>query len=776
MHSVRSTLLAGVAMTSGLVMGVPGAATAQDAVGGAVEEVVVTAQRREQRLQDVPAAVSVVSGQALERGGLRNLEELGARLPTVKIVQGAGADLVNIRGVGSGGNTGFEQAVATFVDGVYRGRARSIRASLFDVDRIEVLKGPQSTFFGNNAIAGALNITTRKPGTTFGYNLTALTAPSDGEYAIEGGVTAPLSDKLSIRLAGKLYGQDGYIYNSITNADGPHVRESVGRFSIRWEPSENFRSDFRIDAGQSNTQGAFNNELLKCPPDPAYGAARGPCAAYLAASGGVIDAQLNYRSALPDTYYDYRFQEAAWTNSLQLGSHSLTSITSYFHHDADLLVQLIPIPLPGIGGGGNMPSSAVEDYRQISQEVRLQSASGGFFEYMVGGYYSQGHLGLGGLTGFYFNPFGSFVPQFYNAGSPIAGLIDMTQRDSTKSAFASATIRPVQRVRVNLGLRYSVVDKTAHRANVLGVAGPIPYIENFVPGSPAAQTAVRNILGGNANDFAQPSRTDKKLMPSVGVQYDVSEQVMAYVSYTRGFKAGGYGSSAIGDVFGPETVDAYEAGLKSTLFDRRLTLNLAVFQSDYKGLQESANIFLPSGSIQTAIRNAAGARSKGVELGGTLRITEAVAFTGDVALLDAKYTSYPNGSCTIFGTLTAGCVQNLSGKRRPYAPTFSGNAGFNVTLPLAGFELRLDPSLYFTSRFYQSGTIDPLIVQPGYVKFDARIGFGPADRRWEVALIGKNLTDKLTASGRGPVSAAGGTISASPDRPRSVAIQVSLRN
>ncbi|HEX7819781.1 MAG TPA: TonB-dependent receptor plug domain-containing protein [Sphingobium sp.] len=181
----------------------PLAAHAQTSDDPGAADIVVKAQRREQRLQDVPISVSVVGGEALRSGGLTSLEDVSARLPAVRIAQAVLADLINVRGVGSGNNPGFEQSVATFVDGVYRARSRSTRAALFDVDRLEVLKGPQTTFFGANAIAGAFNISTRKPGRDFAYNgLTSYDFVTD-EYIVEGGVTVPLSETLSVRAAAR---------------------------------------------------------------------------------------------------------------------------------------------------------------------------------------------------------------------------------------------------------------------------------------------------------------------------------------------------------------------------------------------------------------------------------------------------------------------------------------------------------------------------------------------------------------------------------------------
>jgi len=744
-------------------------------VGGNVEEIVVTAQRREQRLHDVPVSVSVVSGDALERANLRSLDDVSQRLPNVKITGGQAADVINIRGLGSGQNAGFEQSVATFVDGVYRGRSRAIRAALFDIERLEVLKGPQSTFFGANAVAGAINIATRKPGNSFDYNFSALYG-SDREYSVDAGVTAPISDKFSIRLAGRLNGMNGYIYNSHLDQDGPRLREELGRISFHWEPTETFSSDLRIDKGRSRTRGAYAAELLECPPGAAFGGPRGLCAAYIA-RGGVVEDDLNGRASISDTHFDYDFTEAAWTNRLDLGPVTLSSLTGYFDHDVDGLVQAIPIPPSNAAtGAGTLPIPNFEAYHTFSQELRIQSNGGGPIEYMAGLYYSSGKLKYNNYTGFFFLPFAARLPQFYAATDQIAANVGSNQKDETRSAFASVTIRPVKALRVNLGLRYSDVEKSAVRYEIIGTSpGPIPTDANFRASSPAAQAAMAAVLGGQLGPYADPDRHYRKLMPSAGLQYDVSTELMAYANFSRGFKAGGYGAGALIDEFNSESVDAYEAGLKYAGMGNRLNINVAVFRSDYSDLQEATVVVTASGTPQTLIRNAAKARSQGVELGASLKVSSLLTLNADVAYLNAKYRDFPNGACTSLQSLVAGCLQNLSGKSRPFAPKFSGNVGASLVVPVRNLELRVDPSLYFTSRYFQQSTADPLLAQDGYAKVDLRVAIGAPGRRWELAVIGKNLTNKRTASFRTTFAATQGSVYALTDRDRSVAVQFSMR-
>lgn len=741
---------------------------------GETPDIVVTAQRRVQRLKDVPVSVSVVSGDSIARNGLTSLADVTQRLPNVKITSGGNSDFINIRGVGSGQNPGFEQSVATFVDGVYRGRSRAARAALFDVDRIEVLKGPQTTFFGNNAIAGALNITSRTPGNTLDYNASAL-AGSYGEFQLESGVSAPLTDRLSVRVSGRYSGGDGYLENVFTNRDGPRLREYIGRIALAWSPTDNFESSFRFDRARTRGQETYSAQLLNCP--------NASCGVF----GGVLvpgfDDQLDKRSAAPESYNRYDFKEAAWTNTLDLGPVSLTSITGYFSHDFNQLTQQIPVPTRGVGGGGLLPVNTAEDYESYSQELRLQSATGGTFEYMVGAYYMHGDLDTNLYTGFRFpvmtpgGPllFGQFLPGVYTASSPISVNLPTSQIEKTKSVFGSLTIRPINRFRVNLGLRYTVVDKSATRAIIFGTSDADPAV-NFVAGPAIANTVYGAITSAQLTDFAQPTRRDKKLMPSVGVQYDVTPDIMTYASFTKGFKAGGYGFAQRGDIFNPETVKAYEIGAKASLFDRSVNANLSLFLSDYSNLQESNTLFV-NGQILTIINNAAEARAKGVEGSLSWRVNSMLSFNVDAAYLDARYRSYPNASCTIGQQLAAAgapCVQSLEGRRRAYAPEWSGSVGASLNIPLDNVQLRIDPLAYFTAKYFVSPTADPLLQQSGNVKFDLRVGIGPSDRRWEMAVVGRNLSDRITSSFRSSASLPG-SVYALTDPVRSVAVQFTIR-
>lgn len=728
-------------------------------------------------------SATVTSGEELEQRNIQNLQSLAYRLPSVRISTTPVADYVAVRGVASSLNLGFEQSVGTFVDGLYRGRSRSTRAALFDVERVEVLRGPQTTFFGNNAIAGAFNIATRKPSGTLEANAQAFYAPVGEEYSIEGGVSIPLNDNLAVRLAARQSGMDGYIENENLGTTEPHLNERIGRLSAVWQPSSSIETVVRLDLGQNRNRGILSNQILSCPPEPVYGAASGVCARYLAASGGSVDDELDRVSAANPSFFDYDFIEAEQSTTIDLGRNSLILTTGYFDHNYDLVNDVVPVPasMGGsvIGTSQAVPARFLEDFEQFSQEVRFQSDESDRFEYMAGIYYSHSNLSVLGYQGFFQAPFGQiFGSGVYSPETPIAVQISNREVATNWSIFGSATLHLAEAFRLNLGLRYSIVSKDATREASAGSSIDIPGPDNFVPGPPAFQNAALTGLGADIGDFAFNSRTDRELMPSVSVEYDLASDVMVYASYTHGFKAGGFSGYFSSSIFDPELVDAYEIGLRSQLFNRRLTFNLTAFYSDYTDLQETTTIILPSGGNRQVVGNVAGSVSKGIELSTKLSIMPGLDLSADVSYLDATYTDYVSAPCTVLQQTLNGvpCFQDLSGKRRAFAPEWSGSVAARYVYDISeALQVRLSGSIYFTSMFFAQPLADPELSQDGYTSFDARIGVGPGDGRWELALVGKNLSDTTIGSFWQPTPTSPGSYQAILDPPRSIGIQLSFK-
>jgi outer membrane receptor protein involved in Fe transport len=784
--------------------------------------IIVTAQGREQSLQDVPISVSVLSGETLVEQGVTDLQGLSTKVSNVKITTGSLVNSINIRGVGSGENPGFEQAVATFADGVYRSRSRTTMAALFDVERVEVLKGPQTTFFGANASAGALNISTRKPNGTFEYDASALYEFNHGEYDVQGGVSFPVSDSLSARVAGRLAGMDGWI-DLPNESEGPQEDTVQGRLSLRWEPSATWTTDFRIDGVRTRIDDFTPFQLAKCPP-PAGFPVSGVCQAIIDTNGAVdgdsrFDNTLDFHAEPGDSFSNFDFVEIALNNSWDVGPGTLRSITAYSDMSVSNLGSLVPTLYATPSGNEPFPVEATEDYEFYSQELRFESATGGLIEYLAGAYYHHGRLDYTTHAGFFFNPapfpsfptlmetvFGVDIPNF-DVATPLTGYVESSQKEETFSAFAALTINPADNLRINLGGRYSNISKEATRRQIIGtsvnaddetfVAFPdtiynanIDINGDFVPDIVVPMTIGQMFCGlvsCDLGEFAEPKVDNDKFMPSAGVQFDVAPDVMLYANYSMGFKAGGFSTTSTASTFGPEEVDAYEIGMKSKLFNGNLTLNVAAFRMDYQGLQETTF----DANLASSIDNAAGARSEGVEVGVSWRLSDYLTFGADVAYLDAVYTDYPNGECTKISRYVPanpanpagpsvcaanGGVQDMSGKRRSWAPEWSGSVRFDAAVPVGNGELQVTPSLDFSSWFYMTATADDLLRQKGYAKANLRIAYGPSEGPWQVALIGRNLTNEVTTSYRLGVPGGDGSTSNLVDRGRSIGVQFVIRH
>lgn len=769
----RSKFLVGLL---GSTLLAPVVAHAQASQGPEITEVIVTAQRRSERLQDVPVAVSVTTGATLERQAIHSLADLSARQPDLRVVGGTSADQLHIRGTGSGFNGGFEQSVGTFVDGVYRSRARASRVSLFDIDRVEVLKGPQTTFFGANAIAGALNITTRRPGESFAANASALYSPSDGERNFEAGVSAPVSSTLAVRIAARWSGMDGYS-KSPRDVDGPDLNDKQGRISAVWRPAEAVEVFARFDKARMRDKGLFNYEVVGCPPRVNV-PANGNCLAALTNFGPVEDT-LNGRSqgALSGRFA-LDMEESVVAARVDLGGAELISTTAYLEQTATTVSDTGNLPgVTSIGTGTRTPSQPMENFKQFSQELRLQSSWDHPLQYMAGVYYERGDLATSNYIGVFTAPLGALVPGVYTATTPIVQNYRMYQISHTFSGFGSLSYKLSDALSVTGSLRYSRIRKTASRSVTMGTgSGFYPGPDDYVPGPAAAQAILLAATRTNPANFANPRRVDRKWMPSVNVKYNLSSDVMTYASFSKGFKAGGY--SFVGtDVFDPEYVNAYELGLKARWLDRRVMTNIAAFRSDYRDLQEAQNIQTIAGSVLT-ISNAAQSRAQGIEFETQVQVTDEVSLFGNVAYLRSKYRNFTNASCNPLqlAIQPVGCVQNLSGHVRPYAPDWSGSAGIDYTRPVAdNLKLNANALVYFTGKYFNQSAMGDMVLQRGFAKVDARVGLGTLDGKWEGAIIAKNIFDKTTAAFMNYASGSAGSSAVIIDRPRSIAFQVNYR-
>jgi iron complex outermembrane receptor protein len=746
--------------------------------GTELQEVTVTAQKREQRLQDVPISAQVVSGQALTQYNFTSLGALTQTVPGVLVVDQGPASELFIRGIGSYGNASFDQSVATFEDDIYHGRSRMSLSPFLDLDRIEMLKGPQSTFFGNNATAGALNLVTRKPGDTFDASARALYGMF-GTYAFEAAVGGPVTNVLGLRFAMTENGTGGWIHNVYTDDDAPKEHNQAARLTVAFHPIEELDARLKIEGSEHAHTGApIDNPFLvtDCPPPAPY-VAGGLCMAALAQHVptypyGNVGTQ---NAAAPGQGNWFSTFEDVLTVSYQKWSHTFTSVTGFYnyHHSENFNIDQTPANLLAIYVG--------EKYHQFSQEFRVASASDQPVQYLGGVYLQTDQLDPNpdstslGTSYFFLKPLLSDILPLAPY-LPVGQSQAFSQEEHVYSLFGALDWNVTDTLKLSAGIRGSEVKKNATISHYYGTATQ-PY-GGLMPLPAEAVPSLSSILGSLPPAYTG-QRADHARMPSGRIQYQIDPQVMTYFSYARGFKAGGFnGSDTTGNAasvpFQPEYVNAYELGAKSEWLARRLLVNIDVFRSNYRDLQSPVTLLSPSGVLESVVRNAASARTQGVELAVEWFASDRMQLRANASYIDAYFLNYKNGPATLAQQFQDIESRDLSGQSTGISPPLSASLTATLTQPLPrslNFIAEVNP--YFSSRYDMMD--DPLGHQTSYIRLDGRIGIESPDEHWTLEFIGKNLTDRQIIQIVAGTSLAPGTRYVTVEAQRNVVLQAQYR-
>jgi iron complex outermembrane receptor protein len=671
-------------------------------------EIVVTAQKREQSLQDVPISMEVVTGQTLQDFSATNFRDVMNYVPNVFVQSTAGNDTIYIRGFGSPpANFSFDQSVSLYVDGVYAGRNRQAMAPFFDIARVEVLRGPQGALFGKNTPAGAVSIVTAGPTSSWEGEVTALYNFDEEGYDIQGHVSGPISNTLGIRLAGRLQNQDGYIKNLATGNDDPKIENQLIRLTARWEPTSTFDLTAKVEYAHFHRTGGITvSSPLKTEQQPKL-------TRYLEDSALGEEGDRN-KSFLAST-----------TANLAIGDHTLTSVTGYSWFRSAMINGFDQQTPTGAIVPNSVYNSYPERFHQFSEELRLLSPVGQTFEYIVGAYYDTSKYQLDQLGGFNIAALNYF------------GLLHTTykQRAHTYSVFGQGTLHATDSLRVIGSLRYTSTHKEGD------FRGKLEY-------GPFALRPVNTVATG---EF-----TEGLLDPSLTVQYDITPDIMVYATYGKGSKSGGFVSNTYGTTdatfrFRPERSRNYEVGLKGAFLDRRLDINVALYDTQFKNLQVS--VYNPTTSTYLT-GNAASATSRGIEASINFVPSRHFDISASGAYQDLKYDDYPGAACLATQPISecnpavpaSIAANNLAGFSPVLASKFSGNIRAHAMFDMPS-DLKLDATAVLggRSKYFNADNQDPFFgVQKGYAKLDARLQVSPQDERWHIALVGKNLTNQLT--------------------------------
>jgi outer membrane receptor protein involved in Fe transport len=736
------------------------AATAQEQM--ALEVIQVTAQKRSENAQETPISMNVLSSDDLKEKSIEKIDDLQYAVPNLHMTETGISTQMFIRGIGTGNNQGFEQSVGQYIDGIHYGRQQLLRMPFLDLERIEVLKGPQSIMFGKNSVAGALNLSSAKPTQDTEIHLGLQYQPTINATEFTGMVSGALTETLSARLAVRDYSEDGYIENTFKDRDETIREETAVRLSLLWEPSDTMNFLFKIEHDEFDGTGR-QIEVIKDEPSlagsPIPGATFSQILGALGHPDAISDSELNYeRQADAEESNNNSLDNATLTANFKLGDYTLTSVSGFVSYDfvetCDCDYTAAPIFSVFID----------EEYEQFSQEIRLVSPVGEKFDWLGGLFYQTSELSfddnikipsnsvLGSLSG---GALSSLTGQ--GAGRNYQLDTDMF------SAFFQGRYHFTDALTLTLGARFTSEEKTSSRVmNITDLeTGDIttnpmaPALFDVVFGIQSVQSPLSpqgHNLSGN--------RDENSFTPLINISYKIDQKIMAYVSATTGFKAGGFDARA-NNVnsweFEEEEATAYEMGIKSLLLDDTLEVNLSFYRTEYDNLQVSQF----DGVLGFNVGNAKETVVQGVEVEGRWIIFDGLSMQYGLAYLDHEYKDFTNGNChsrqVPDGDIGADGNQlcDYTGKSGQYTPKFTASIGFDyfTEVSFLGFEyFRTTLGLYHSAKQNVDVNLNPLYEVDAYDKVDMRIAL--ESENWNIALFGKNITNEevLTYVGNNPLS------------------------
>ncbi len=692
---VKTALLAGAAWSALSTFAMAQDAAPQDGAS-TLDDVVVSARRRDELLKDVPISVSAIGEERLEQTGASDITALQQQTPnaTVQVARGSNSTLISfIRGVGQQDPLwGFEPGVGLYVDDVYVARPQGAVLDIYDVQRIEVLRGPQGSLYGRNTVGGAIKYVTNtlssEPaltlrGTYGSYNQVDLMAVG----------SVPLADNFRVGGAIASYQRDGFGTNLTTGAEHYNKDVLAGRLSAEWEPRDDVSIRLAYDRVQDDSNPRHGHRLV----------------AGATPAGAVLPNVYDTRAGLGDVN-SVESQGASATVAVELNDNwTFKSISAWREGETTTVIDFDNTPAATL----DIPGFYADD--QFTQEFQL------LFDFdriqgVAGVFYLDGHAE------------GAFDTILAGAGIVI-GTNGQVNTESW-AGFADVNFDLTDRLHLGVGMRYTVDDKTGtvFRANYLGATR-----SPLLGGTVRAPLLVRSNYT-NSKDFSQ-------FTPRIALSYDLTDDLTTYASYSQGFKSGGFDMR--GDViltpntvngYDPETVDSYEIGLKGSL--DRLSFSSAVFYNEYQDQQVTTQV--PSGaSIASFVDNVGSSTFYGAEFEGRLRILDNLSANFAVGYLHSDFKEFLRYNLTtmVFEDISNQVVlQN--------APEWTGYLGFTWTGDVAGGALAVTPSVSYRGDSSMFEFPNPILDQQAYSVVDLSIVWTDPTNSYTLGLYGKNLTDE----------------------------------
>lgn len=666
--------------------------------GQRTEVITVTARRREESLREVPVAVSALSSARLEQTGAVDITALQAQTPnaTVQVARGSNSTLISfIRGVGQQDPLwGFEPGVGLYVDDIYIARPQGAVLDIFDVERIEVLRGPQGTLYGRNTIGGAVKYVTRRLGTEPRAEA-SLSVGSFNQLDAIGTVALPISDQFAIGGSVARYTRDGFGSNLTTGAD--HYNKDVTAFRLSAEFTPNDSLFFRLAYDQVNDDS-----------NPRHGHR---LVAGVTPGSDVLPNVYDTRAGLGDSN-TVESDGISFTGEWRINDVlTVRSITARREGNTDTVIDFDGTP------GATLDIPAYYADEQFTQEFQL------LFETDR----------MQGVAGFYYldgTAEGAFDTVLGAAGITIGtgGFVETT----SYAVFADVNFDLSENLRLSVGARYTEDEKTGfvNRATYLGV-GRTP-----LTGGPAAAPLVQNTLYTNTRTFNQ-------FTPRISLSYDLNEDLTTYASFSQGFKSGGFDMRGDASLtpntvngYDPETVDNYEIGLKGSAFGGLMNFSSAIFYSEYTDQQVTTQV--PAGAnVASFVDNVGSSTIYGAEFEATVFLADNLTAFMSLGYLEASFDEF------IRFNIGTGQFENISDQVVfQNAPQWSGYLGATWTNPVFGGELAVTPAISYRSSYNQFEFPNALLDEDGYTLVDLTAIWNSPNGNWSLALAGRNLTDE----------------------------------
>lgn len=735
-----------------------------------LDEVVVTAQKTKQSARRVPVSISAFDGEKIKQTGAASLADLSLYVPNVRMdAHDLGSPQVFIRGFGTNAfNPSFEGSVGLVQDEIYFGRPGYFTEAMFDIDRVEVLRGPQGTLFGKNTIAGVFNITSKGPDTDLGADGSVYYG-NHNEQRYEGGAGGMFNDWFGARVAGYYQTRGGQLYNTKTDRYEDAVEQKAGRVKLRFVPAYNFTSE--LTAVKSQTDAPFWPYQLFALDDDTRAYLRG-------FDRNVEDDPFNYQTSFEtlgtiDKGSDTVSLKNEWNAGEFAGIQDFTPVLvlglSKFHIDQLNELDVSPADIARL--------DSHERHKQRSAELRFTGHADSLFgfgdevEFVAGGFYFESEysllarvLGGADLASYVLTrdacqlllsgrnlPIGGCdalgtvglpgLALLQLAGGPVLNgdyyQFDYTQKILSKALFGQLTWNLGEHFAITPGLRFSQETKQVTAMGAGHCQAP-----------PACLT--ENLIGANDYPDAQNgespyhTRSESDVSPKLALQFFSPSGINYYASYAAGFKSGGFNAiSLTGDKleYEPERARTIELGGKARLLDGTLGVNLTLYQTRFDNLQ-----VLAFNGLLFDVSNAASARSRGVE-GDFSWITPyaPLRINGSFGLLDARYLDYPGAPAPVRdseGNYQLGAKTNLAGRRIAFAPKSNATLTPMLSYPVGSLMMTFAVDVIWQGDQYTDTDLDPHTYVGGYTKYAARLILGSLDQLWSVSIGGVNLSDK----------------------------------